>query len=138
MRRAPLLRAPLVKAPGRAAGYKTAIYILMVDDQDETAADFRRHDGFIALPDSPQTVRRPWQRSTGLRQQLQIGSNLPQSSYLISRGHIAEATTKYVGWWVGPESDFLMGVKRTDSSRDVRGALPVRACELEKERAKGP
>lgn len=31
-----------------------------------------------------------------------------------------------------------MGVKRTDSSRDVRGALPVLAYALEKERAKGP
>lgn len=106
--------------------------------KDEARADFHQHYGFIALPDSPQTVRRPWQRSVELRQQLRIGSNLPQSSYLISRGHIAEATTKYVGWWVGPESDFLMGVKRTDSSRDVRGALPVLAYALEKERAKGP
>lgn len=125
--------AILAKAPGRAEDSKTVTHILMVDDQDEKAADIRRHHGFNALPDSPQTVRRPWQRSGGLRQQLQTGSNLPQSSYLISRGHIAEATTKYVGWWVGPESDFLLGVKRTNTSRDVRGALPVLAYALEKE-----
>lgn len=90
MRRALLLRAILAMAPGRAAGSKTVIHLLMVDDQDKTAADLRRHHGFIALPDSPQTVRRSWQRSVGLRQQLQIGSNLPQSSYLISQSHIAQ------------------------------------------------
>lgn len=137
MRRALLLRAILAKAPGRAAGSKTAINILKVDDQDETAADLRRHHGFIALPDSPQSVRRQWQRSVGLRQQVQIGSNLPQSSHLISQGHIAEATKKHAGWWVSPESDFLMGVKRTNTSCDVRGALPVLICALEKERATG-
>lgn len=59
MRRALLLRAILAKAPGRAAGSKTVIHILTVNHQDEKAADFRRHHGFIALPDSPQNTSRP-------------------------------------------------------------------------------
>ncbi len=59
MRRTLLLRSILAKAPGRAAGYKTVIHIFMVDDQEETPADLRRHLGFIALPEPPQITSRP-------------------------------------------------------------------------------
>ena len=59
MRRSLLQLAILAKAPGRAEDSKTVIHILMVDDQDEKAADIRRHHGFIALTDTPRTLFLP-------------------------------------------------------------------------------
>lgn len=51
--------ALLADALGRAAGSEIAAYALMVDAKDESAADFYRHHGFIALPDSPLTLFLP-------------------------------------------------------------------------------
>jgi len=46
-------------APGRAARSEVAAYALMVDAKDDAAANFYRHHGFIALPDSPRTLFLP-------------------------------------------------------------------------------
>lgn len=48
--------ALLADALDRAARAEIAAYALMVDAKDESAADFYRHHGFIALPDSPRTL----------------------------------------------------------------------------------
>jgi ribosomal protein S18 acetylase RimI-like enzyme len=51
--------ALLADALDRAAGSEIAAYALIVDAKDESAADFYRHHGFIALPDSPHTLFLP-------------------------------------------------------------------------------
>ena len=51
--------ALLADALDRAARAEIAAYALMVDAKDESAADFYRHHGFIALPDSPRTLFLP-------------------------------------------------------------------------------
>ena len=51
--------ALLADALDRAARAEIAAYTLMVDAKDESAADFYRHHGFIALPDSPRTLFLP-------------------------------------------------------------------------------
>ena len=51
--------AALADALDRAARAEIAAYALMVDAKDESAADFYRHHGFIALPDSPRTLFLP-------------------------------------------------------------------------------
>jgi ribosomal protein S18 acetylase RimI-like enzyme len=51
--------ALLADALDRAARSEIAAYALMVDAKDESAADFYRHHGFIALPDSPRTLFLP-------------------------------------------------------------------------------
>ncbi|KAF0843242.1 acetyltransferase (GNAT) family protein [Methylovorus glucosotrophus] len=45
--------ALLADALDRAARSEIAAFALMVDAKDEAAADFYRHHGFIALPESP-------------------------------------------------------------------------------------
>lgn len=51
--------ALLADALDRATRAEIAAYALMVDAKDESAADFYRHHGFIALPDSPRTLFLP-------------------------------------------------------------------------------
>ena len=51
--------ALLADALGRAAHAEIAAYALMVDAKDDAAANFYRHHGFIALPDSPRTLFLP-------------------------------------------------------------------------------
>ena len=51
--------ALLADALDRAARAEIAAYALMVDAKDKSAADFYRHHGFIALPDSPRTLFLP-------------------------------------------------------------------------------
>jgi ribosomal protein S18 acetylase RimI-like enzyme len=51
--------ALLADALGRAARSEVAAYALMVDAKDDAAANFYRHHGFIALPDSPRTLFLP-------------------------------------------------------------------------------
>ena len=51
--------ALLADALDRTARAEIAAYALMVDAKDESAADFYRHHGFIALPDSPRTLFLP-------------------------------------------------------------------------------
>ena len=51
--------ALLADALDRATRSEIAAFALMVDAKDETAADFYRHHGFIALPDSPLTLFLP-------------------------------------------------------------------------------
>lgn len=51
--------ALLADALGRAARAEIAAYALMVDAKDDAAANFYRHHGFIALPDSPRTLFLP-------------------------------------------------------------------------------
>ena len=51
--------ALLADALDRAARAEIAAYALMVDAKDESAVDFYRHHGFIALPDSPRTLFLP-------------------------------------------------------------------------------
>lgn len=51
--------ALLADALGRAARSEVAAYALMVDVKDDAAANFYRHHGFIALPDSPRTLFLP-------------------------------------------------------------------------------
>lgn len=51
--------ALLADALDRAARSEIAAFALLVDAKDETAAAFYRHHGFIALPDSPQTLFLP-------------------------------------------------------------------------------
>ena len=51
--------ALLADALDRAARAEIAAYALMVDAKDESAADFYRHHGFIALPDSPRALFLP-------------------------------------------------------------------------------
>lgn len=51
--------ALLADALGRAAGSEIAAFALMVDAKDEAAAEFYRHHGFIALPDTPSTLFLP-------------------------------------------------------------------------------
>lgn len=51
--------ALLADALGRAAGSEVAAYALMVDAKDDAAANFYRHHGFIAPPDSPRTLFLP-------------------------------------------------------------------------------
>jgi GNAT superfamily N-acetyltransferase len=51
--------ALLADALHRAARSEIAAYALMVDAKDEAAAAFYCHHGFIALPDSPQTLFLP-------------------------------------------------------------------------------
>ena len=51
--------ALLADALDRAARAEIAAYALMVDAKDESVADFYRHHGFIALPDSPRTLFLP-------------------------------------------------------------------------------
>lgn len=51
--------ALLADALDRAARAEIAAYALMVDAKDESAADFYRHHGFIALPDSQRTLFLP-------------------------------------------------------------------------------
>jgi GNAT superfamily N-acetyltransferase len=51
--------ALLADALDRAARAEIAAYALMVDAKDDSAADFYRHHGFIALPDSPRTLFLP-------------------------------------------------------------------------------
>lgn len=51
--------ALLADALGRAARSKVAAYALMVDAKDDAAANFYRHHGFIALPDSPRILFLP-------------------------------------------------------------------------------
>ena len=48
--------ALLADALHRAARSEIAAYALTVDAKDLAAADFYRHHGFIALPDSPLTL----------------------------------------------------------------------------------
>jgi GNAT superfamily N-acetyltransferase len=43
----------------RAARSEIAAYAVLVDAKNSTAVDFYRHHGFIALPDSPQTLFLP-------------------------------------------------------------------------------
>lgn len=51
--------ALLADALDRAAYAEIAAYALMVDAKNESAANFYRHHGFIALPDSPRTLFLP-------------------------------------------------------------------------------
>ena len=51
--------ALLADALDRAARSEIAAYALMVDAKDEAVAAFYRYHGFIALPDSPQTLFLP-------------------------------------------------------------------------------
>lgn len=51
--------AMLADALERTARSEIAAFALMVDAKDEIAADFYRHHGFIALPDSPLTLFLP-------------------------------------------------------------------------------
>jgi ribosomal protein S18 acetylase RimI-like enzyme len=51
--------ALLADALDRAARSEIAAYAMMVDAKDESAADFYRHHGFLALPDSPLTLFLP-------------------------------------------------------------------------------
>ena len=51
--------ALLAHALGRAAGSEIAACALIVDAQDDAAANFYRHHGFVALPDSPRTLFLP-------------------------------------------------------------------------------
>lgn len=51
--------ALLADALGRAARSEVAAYALMVDAKDDAAANFYRHHGFIALPDSSKTLFLP-------------------------------------------------------------------------------
>jgi ribosomal protein S18 acetylase RimI-like enzyme len=51
--------ALLADAILRAARSEIAAYALMVDAKEVLAADFYRHHGFIALPDSPMTLFLP-------------------------------------------------------------------------------
>lgn len=51
--------ALLADALGRAARAEIAAFAMMVDAKDDPAADFYRHHGFIALPDSPRTLFLP-------------------------------------------------------------------------------
>ena len=51
--------ALLADALHRAARSEIAVYALMVNAKDESAAAFYRHHGFIALPDSPKTLFLP-------------------------------------------------------------------------------
>lgn len=51
--------ALLADALGRAARAEIAAYALMVDAKDDEAANFYRHHGFIALPDSPRVLFLP-------------------------------------------------------------------------------
>ncbi|MCB4363375.1 GNAT family N-acetyltransferase [Hydrogenophaga taeniospiralis] len=51
--------ALLADALSRAARPEIAAYALMADAKDDAAANFYRHHGFIALPDSPRTLFLP-------------------------------------------------------------------------------
>ncbi len=51
--------ALLADALVRAARSEVAAYALMVDAKDDAAANFYRHHGFIALPDSSRTLFLP-------------------------------------------------------------------------------
>jgi GNAT superfamily N-acetyltransferase len=51
--------ALLADALDRAARSEIAAYAVLVDAKNPTAVDFYRHHGFIALPDSPQTLFLP-------------------------------------------------------------------------------
>jgi len=51
--------ALLADALNRVAGSQIAAFALMVDAKNEAAADFYRHHGFIALPDSRRTLFLP-------------------------------------------------------------------------------
>jgi ribosomal protein S18 acetylase RimI-like enzyme len=51
--------ALLADALDRAARSEIAAYALIVDAKDDTATDFYRHHGFIALPDAPRTLFLP-------------------------------------------------------------------------------
>jgi len=51
--------ALLADALGRVTRAEIAAYALMVDAKDDAAANFYRHHGFIALPDSPRTLFLP-------------------------------------------------------------------------------
>lgn len=51
--------AMLADALRRAARAEIAAYALMADAKDDAAANFYRHHGFIALPDSPRTLFLP-------------------------------------------------------------------------------
>lgn len=51
--------ALLADALDRAARSEIAAFALMVDAKDETAVAFYQHHGFMALPDSPQTLFLP-------------------------------------------------------------------------------
>lgn len=51
--------ALLADALDRAARSEIAAYALLVDAKDEAAAAFYRHHGFLALPDSAQTLFMP-------------------------------------------------------------------------------
>jgi ribosomal protein S18 acetylase RimI-like enzyme len=51
--------ALLADALGRASGSEIAAYALIVDAKDDAAANFYRHHGFVALPDSPRTLFLP-------------------------------------------------------------------------------
>ncbi len=51
--------AMLADALERTARSEIAAFALMVDAKDDIAADFYRHYGFIALPDSPLTLFLP-------------------------------------------------------------------------------
>lgn len=51
--------ALLADALNRAARAEIAAFALVVDAKDETAKQFYRHHGFIALPDSPLTLFLP-------------------------------------------------------------------------------
>jgi len=51
--------ALLADALDRAARAEIAAYALMVDAKDESAADFYRHHGFIAMLDSPRSLFLP-------------------------------------------------------------------------------
>jgi ribosomal protein S18 acetylase RimI-like enzyme len=51
--------ALLADALERAARSEIAAFVLVVDAKDEAAADFYKHHGFMALPDSPLTLFLP-------------------------------------------------------------------------------
>lgn len=51
--------ALLADALARAARSEVAAYAMLVDAKDEAAAAFYRHNGFIALPDSPHSLFLP-------------------------------------------------------------------------------
>jgi ribosomal protein S18 acetylase RimI-like enzyme len=51
--------ALLADALGRAARSEIAAYALIVDAKGDAAANFYRHHGFVALPDSPRTLFLP-------------------------------------------------------------------------------
>jgi len=51
--------ALLADALDRAVRSEIAAYAMMVDAKDEVAADFYRHHGFIALPNSPLSLFLP-------------------------------------------------------------------------------